>query len=139
MQKQLITDFFTESTFFRYVLVIIGIYLAQTFFKVSKSRADGSFSFKELVAGLLDYVLYFCGIIVFFLAGCLIPDVQIISINGKEYTITDALTAIAYALIVLQSVKCFKNIKDTFNVSDDDLVRSVDTINDFDVDKYYNG
>lgn len=107
--------------FFTYVAVIIGIYLAQTLFKISATRKAGTFDFKKLVDGLIDYAIYFAGIIVFFFSGCLIPDLAIIPLGEKVLTITDALTGIAYALIVLQAKKCFDNIKETFEVSDDDI------------------
>lgn len=110
--------------FFTYVLVLIGIYIAQTLFKIASTRKDGTFDFRTLINGIIDYAIYFCGIIVLFYAGNLISDTQIIPIGDKTYTITDALTMLAYALIVLQAKKCFDNIKETFQVSDEDVVKS---------------
>lgn len=122
MYKQL-TEFFTiKNEFFTYVLVIIGIYVAQTFFKVSATRKDGTFSFKTLVDGIIDYAIYFGGILIFFFSGMLIPKAQIIPLADKYLTIDDALTAMAYALIIIQSAKCFKNIKETFNIKDEEIV-----------------
>ena len=122
MYKQAISFFNVENEFFTYVLVIIGIYIAQTFFKISAVRKEGTFSFKELFDGMIDYAIYFLGIMVFFFSGMLIPKAQIIPLSDKYLTIDDALTAMAYALIIIQSVKCFKNIKETFNVSDEQIV-----------------
>lgn len=122
MYKQL-TEFFTiKNEFFTYVIVIIGIYIAQTFFKVSATRKDGTFSFKTLVDGIIDYAIYFGGILIFFFSGMLIPKAQIIPLADKYLTIDDALTAMAYALIIIQSAKCFKNIKETFNIKDEEIV-----------------
>jgi len=123
--------------FLKYVLVLVGIYIAQTLFKVATTRKDGSFDFKKLINGVIDYAIYFCGILVLFYAGSLISDIQIIPIGDKTYTITDALTALAYALIVMQSKKCFDNIKETFKVSDDDI--DIKQFNDYDVDKNMKG
>jgi len=126
MKTNLVTSFFTiENEFFTYVLVIIGIYIAQTFFKISACRKDGTFSFKELFDGMIDYAIYFLGILVFFFSGMLIPKAQIIPLSDKYLTIDDALTAMAYALIIIQSAKCFKNIKETFNIKDEEI-----TVND---------
>ena len=112
--------FFTEDNeFFIYVLVIIGIYLAQTAFKVAKCRKDGTFDWKELLNGMIDYAIYFIGILIFFFAGTLIPDKQIINFDGKSYTITSLLTIFAYILMVAQAMKMFKNIQETFNIATD--------------------
>ena len=112
--------FFTEDNeFFIYVLVIIGIYLAQTAFKVAKCRRDGTFDWKELLNGMIDYAIYFIGILIFFFAGTLIPDKQIINFDGKSYTITSLLTIFAYILMVAQAMKMFKNIQETFNIAND--------------------
>ena len=122
MRTNLVTSFFAvENEFFTYVLVIIGIYIAQTFFKVSATRKDGTFDWKKLVNGLIDYAIYFVGIMVFFFSGMLIPKAQIIPLADKYLTIDDALTAMAYALIIIQSAKCFKNIKETFDIKDEDI------------------
>ena len=86
MQKQITNFFTTDNKFFTYVLVIIGIYVAQTLFKISKCRKDGTFDWKLLINGLIDYAIYFCGV------------------------------------IVVQAIKCFKNIKETFDVKDTDVV-----------------
>lgn len=110
-----------ENQFFTYVLVIIGIYIAQTLFKISATRKDGTFDWNKLLNGLIDYAIYFLGIIVVFFSGQLVPDAEIIPIGEKTLTINDALIAIAYTLMVAQSIKCFKNIRDTFNVKDNDL------------------
>lgn len=112
---------FLTSKFFTYIEVIICIYLAQTLFKIASCRKDGSFSFKELLDGTINYVFYFIGIIVFFFGGMLVPNEHIIMLNGKNYSITDLLTLFAYTLMSLQAYKCFKNIKETFNVTDEDL------------------
>ena len=109
------------KTFLTYVCVIVLIYVAQTLFKISSTRKDGTFDFKKLIDGIIDYAIYFVGIMAFFFSGCLIPEIKLIQINGKAYSITDALTLVAIALIGLQSVKCFKNIKETFNVKDTDI------------------
>lgn len=124
--------------FFKYVLVLIGIYIAQTLFKVASTRKDGTFDFRILIRGVIDYAIYFCGILVLFYAGSLISDTQIIPISDKNYTITDALTMLAYALIVMQSKKCFDNIRETFQVSDDD-VNVTHMYNDYDVDRNMKG
>ena len=112
---------FTDNIFLKYVQVLIAIYIAQTFFKLSAVRKTGEFDWKELLYGMLDYALYFCGILILFYGGSLIPDVAIIPMGDKSLTITDALTLLAYALIVLQSKKCIDNIRDTFGITDDVL------------------
>lgn len=130
MQKEIVA-FFTETpSFFRYVLVIIGIYFAQTFFKISSARKQGDFSFNELINGMVDYFIYFVGIVIFFFAGTLIPNESIITFGDKSYSITDALTMLAYALMVAQAVKCFKNIKENFDISDKDIPRQKVNVND---------
>lgn len=122
MYKQL-TEFFTiKNDFFIYVLVIIAVYIAQTLFKVSATRQKGEFDWKKLINGTIDYAIYFAGIIVFFFGGTLIPNVKILEVNGQSYSIPDALTLFALALIIIQSTKAFKNIKETFDVKDQDLV-----------------
>lgn len=123
--------------FFTYVLVLVGIYVAQTLFKIASTRKNGSFDIKKLINGVIDYAIYFCGILVLFYAGSLISDTQIIPIGDKNYTITDALTALAYALIVMQSKKCFDNIRETFKITDDDVVKT--QVNDYDVDRNMKG
>ena len=105
-----------------YVLVIIAVYIAQTLFKVSATRQKGEFDWKKLINGTIDYAIYFAGIIVFFFGGTLIPNVKILEVNGQSYSIPDALTLFALALIIIQSTKAFKNIKETFDVKDQDLV-----------------
>ena len=110
--------FFTEDNeFFIYIIVIVGIYIAQTFFKVAKCRKDGTCDWKILLDGIFDYSLYFIGLIVFFFSGTLIPDKQIINFDGKSYTITSLLTMFAYLLLVAQAYKMFRNISETFNIA----------------------
>lgn len=121
MYRKIMAFLTVENQFFTYVLVIIGIYIAQTLFKISATRKDGTFDWNKLLNGLIDYAIYFLGIIVVFFSGQLVPDAEIIPIGEKTLTINDALIAIAYTLMVAQSIKCFKNIRDTFNVKDDDL------------------
>ena len=119
-------SFFTvDNEFFTYVIVIIGIYIAQTLFKISATRKEGTFDWKLLINGIIDYAIYFCGILMFFFAGQLIPNAEIIPIGEKVLTINDALIAIAYTLMVAQSIKCFKNIRDTFSIEDKQI-----TVND---------
>jgi len=111
----------TLQQFLIYVLVIVLIYLAQTFFKISATRRQGTFDWKELIFGIFDYAIYFVGVLMFFYAGTLIPDMQLIAVGDKSYNITDALTLIAVALIGIQSAKAFKNIRETFAVKDEDI------------------
>lgn len=139
MLKQMSEFFSADNVFFKYILAIIGIYLAQTAFKISKCRKDGTFSWKELLNGMFDYAIYFIGIIIFFFAGSFLPaDKTTITFDGKNYNIPDALTMLMWALIVLQSAKCFKNIQETFNIKDEDI-KSTNHLNDYDVDKFYGG
>lgn len=137
---QQMSEFFSDSNiFFKYILAIIGIYLAQTAFKISKCRKDGTFSWKELLNGMFDYAIYFVGIIIFFFAGSFLPaDKTTIQFDGKSYNIPDALTMLIWALIVLQAGKCFKNIQETFNIKDSDI-KNTNQLNDYDVDKFYGG
>lgn len=121
MLKQINAFFCPDNDFFTYVLVIIGIYIAQTFFKVSKVRKTGEFDWQELINGIIDYGLYFIGLIIFFFAGTLIPDKQIINFDGKSYTITSLLTILAYLLMVAQAKKCFDNIIATFDIKKEDI------------------
>jgi len=122
MYKQL-TEFFTiKNDFFIYVLVIVGMYTGQTFFKLSKCHDKGTFSWKKLLNGLYSYSLYFMGVIVVFFAGQLIPDLKLIPLGKDTLTVEQALTLLAYYLMALQSIKCFKNIKETFNIKDEDIV-----------------
>ena len=122
--------FFTEDNeFFVYVLVIIGIYMAQTAFKVAKCRKDGTFDWKELLNGIIDYAIYFLGLIIFFFSGTLIPDKQIINFDGKSYTITALLTIFAYVLMVAQASKMFRNIQETFNIQPEKKIEEVNDQN----------
>lgn len=122
MQKQIIQFFTVENKFFTYVLVIIGIYIAQTLFKISSTRKDGTFDWKILLNGIIDYAIYFCGVLVVFFSGQLVPDVEIIPIGEKILTINDALIAIAYTLMVAQSIKCFRNIRETFSIEEKQII-----------------
>ena len=122
MYRKIVAFLTVENQFFTYVLVIIGIYIAQTLFKISATRKDGTFDWNKLLNGLIDYAIYFLGIIVVFFSGQLVPDAEIIPIGEKTLTINDALIAIAYTLMVAQSIKCFKNIRDTFKVTDEKII-----------------
>lgn len=115
---------FTDNIFFKYVQVLIAIYVAQTFFKISTVRKTGEFDWKELVFGILDYALYFIGVLILFYGGSLIPEVAIIPMGDKTLTITDALTLLAYVLIVMQAKKCIDNIRETFGI-DDDVIKEI--------------
>ena len=128
MLKQINSFFNVDNEFFTYVLVIIGIYIAQTWFKVAKCRKDGTFDWKKLLDGIIDYGCYFIGIIVFFFSGTLIPDKQIINFDGKSYTITSLLTIFAYILMVAQAMKMFRNIQETFNIQPE---KKLEEVNDF--------
>lgn len=131
------SEFFSENNiFFKYILALIGIYLAQTAFKISKCRQDGSFDWHKLINGMVTYALYFIGIIIFFFAGSFLPnDKAVITFDGKTYNIPDALTMLIWALILLQAGKCFRNIQATFDIKETDLKKN--TVNDYDVDKFY--
>ena len=121
MDKLINVFFSVENDFFRYVLVIIGVYVAQTLFKISKVRKDGTFDWRELINGILDYAIYFVGVLIFFFAGMLIKDVKIIPLQDKYLTVDDALTLLAYVLMTAQCLKCFRNIKETFDIHDEQL------------------
>lgn len=125
MLKQASEFFSVDNIFFNYILCLIGIYLAQTAFKISKCRKDGTFDWKKLISGMFDYALYFLGIIIFFYAGSFLPpEKTVITFDGKNYNIPDALTMLIWVLILLQAGKCFKNIKDTFNITDEDIQKA---------------
>ena len=109
------------ETFIKYIIVLIGIYIAQTMFKIASTRSDGSFDFSKLINGVIDYAIYFAGIFVFFYVGSLISDVEIIPLGDKTVTIDDALTALMYGLIIIQAKKCLDNIKETFKITDDQI------------------
>ena len=121
MEKLAMSFFTVENEFFKYVLVIIGTYIAQTFFKMSATSKDGTFDWKILFKGTFEYAIYFLGIIVFFFAGLLIKDMDIIPLGDKKLTIDDALTAVAYTLMVAQALKCFKNIRETFGIKEEEI------------------
>lgn len=107
--------------FLTYVVVIVCIYVAQTGFKIASTWKDGTFDWRKLIEGILQYAIYFVSVLVFFFGGSLIPDKQIIPLNGKNLTITDGLTLTAYALLVAQAGKMFKNILETFKVKEEDV------------------
>ena len=122
MDRKICEFFCLENEFFNYVLVIIGTYIAQTAFKISATRKDGTFDWKLLINGIIDYAIYFIGVLIFFFAGQLISELEIIPLGDKKLTIDDALTAVAYTLMVAQALKCFKNIRETFGVKEEDIV-----------------
>ena len=117
--KELQAFFNTDNDFFTYVIVIICIYVAQTCFKISKCRKDKTFSWQELIDGTINYAIYFIGLLILFFGGTLAPDKEIINFDGKSYTITSLLTLFAYLLMVAQAYKCFRNIKETFQIEPD--------------------
>lgn len=125
MLKQASEFFSVDNIFFNYILCLIGIYLAQTAFKISKCRKDGTFDWRKLISGMFDYALYFLGIIIFFYAGSFLPpEKTVITFDGKNYNIPDALTMLIWVLILLQAGKCFKNIQATFNIKDEDITKA---------------
>lgn len=105
------------KTFFIYVLVIAATYVAQTLFKISNTRKDGTFNYRILINGIIDHLIYFAGILVLFFAGLLIPDITIAVINNQTYTIVSALTLLAYYLMIKQAVKCLNNIKEKYEIT----------------------
>ena len=119
--------------FITYVIVLVCIYTAQTGFKIASTWKQGTFDWRELIEGVLQYAIYFLSVLVFFYAGTLIPDKQIIIVNDKYLTITDALTMVAYTLIVVQSAKMFRNILETFKVKEEEL--KVNNINSQEIGK----
>ena len=115
----------TFKQFMIYVLVLVCIYGAQTLFKISATWEQGTFDWKKLLKGIFGYAIYFSGVMLFFYAGTLIPDMQLIAIGEVKYTITDALSLIAVVLIGIQSAKAFKNIRETFDVKEEDISKQV--------------
>ena len=105
--------------------VLAGIYVAQTCFKIASSRKDGTFDIKKLLDGIVDHVIRFAGIIIFFYAGSFISDKQIIPLGDKTLTIDDALTAFAYGLIVVQAISLFGNIREVYKIDDDVVNRTL--------------
>ena len=92
-------------------------------------KKDGTFDWKELLNGIIDYAIYFLGLIIFFFSGTLIPDKQIINFDGKSYTITALLTIFAYVLMVAQASKMFRNIQETFNIQPEKKIEEVNDQN----------
>lgn len=131
MLKQINLFFTEDNKFFIYGLVIVGTYLAQTAFKVAKCRKDGTFDWKKLLDGMIDYAIYFLGVLIFFFSGSLIPNEHFIVFDGKQYNITSILTLFAYALMVAQAMKMLKNIKETFNISPDKEIETVNNENSY--------
>lgn len=111
--------------FLTYVIVLICIYTAQTGFKIASTWKDGTFDWRKLIEGILQYAIYFVSVLVFFMGGTLIPNKEIIPINDKYLTITDALTLVAYTLIVAQAGKMFRNILETFKVKEEDISKQI--------------
>lgn len=111
--------------FLKYVGVLAGIYVAQTGFKIASTRKSGSFDFKKLIDGIIDHIIRFASILVFFYVGSFISDKQIIPLGDKTLTIDDALTAFAYGLIVIQSISLFGNIREAYQIEDEDIVKHI--------------
>ena len=117
MLKQINLFFTEDNKFFMYVLAIIGVYIAQLLYKMATIYNTPEFSWKKFVDGNIKYIFYFAGTIVFFFAGCLVPNENMIKFDGKEYSITSLLALFALLLLTAQSAKMFKNIKDTFAIT----------------------
>lgn len=120
MYKQVIAFFNVDNDFFKCVLGIVLIYIAQTLFKISKSRHENDFSWQKLFDGILNYAIYFLGVVVLFFAGEIFPNAKIIIFNN-EMTLVDALTLLALVLFIKQSTKALKNIMDNFQLTDKDI------------------
>ena len=129
MLKQINLFFTEDNEFFIYVLVIIGIYLAQTCFKISKVYKTKEFDWNELIDGTVRYAIYFLGLLIGFFSGTLVPDKSIFNFDGKSYTITAGLRLFAYILMVAQAAKMFRNIQETFNIKPK---KKVEEVNDKD-------
>lgn len=120
MYRQVIAFFDFRNDFFKCVIGIILIYLAQTLFKISKTRHDNDFSWKKLLDGMLNYAIYFAGIIVLFFAGEIFPNAKI-TIFNNELNLVDALTLLALVLFIKQSTKALRNIMENFELTDKDI------------------
>lgn len=111
--------------FLKYVGVLAGIYVAQTVFKISSTRKNGTFDYKELLDGILDHALKFIGITIFFYVGTFVSDMQIIPLGDKTLTIDDALITFAYGLIVYQSIQFFGNIREAYSMADEEIAKYI--------------
>lgn len=129
MLKQINLFFTEDNKFFMYVLTIIGVYIAQLLYKMATIYNTPEFSWKKFVDGNIKYIFYFAGTIVFFFAGCIAPNEFKLTYNDKQYSIPELLTLIASLLLAVQSVKMFKNIKDTFGIEPEKKVEQVNDQN----------
>lgn len=113
--------------FLTYVGAIALVYLAQTLFKIKQTRKDGSFSWKVLLDGLIDHLIFFAGVMCLFASGIVLPEVKIATINGIEVNMVDALCMVAIALYIKQGFSALNNVKDNYGV-DNIEVKKIETI-----------
>lgn len=113
--------------FLTYVGAIALVYLAQTLFKIKQTRKDGSFSWKILLDGLIDHLIFFAGVMCLFASGIVLPEVKIATINGIEVNMVDALCMVAIALYIKQGFSALNNVKDNYGV-DNIEVKKIETI-----------
>lgn len=113
--------------FLTYVGAIALVYLAQTLFKIKQTRKNGSFSWKVLLDGLIDHLIFFAGVMCLFASGIVLPEVKIATINNIEVNMVDALCMVAIALYVKQGFSALNNVKDNYGV-DNIEVKKIETI-----------
>lgn len=134
---KLASKFFDISNpFFQYACGIVIVYLAQVFFKLSKTWHDKSFDWKKLFDGTVSYALYFIGVILLFFAGVFVPDMKF-TFLGNELTLQAGLTLLALCLFAAQVKKAISNIIETFKITDDNVKELKTQLNDHDVDKFF--
>ena len=100
--------------FFYYVAIMASLVLGFTGFKVAQCkpfREDGEvFELKKLLLGFARHLIAISGLsIVYVVCSLFGADLAVITINGTEVTIPDALNIVMLAAIAFYGAKLIKN------------------------------
>lgn len=107
-------DFVIDMKLVYNIIAIAALMVCNTILRIAVSVKIEDFDYRELLKGLLKYLLTLCGVVFFYVAGQFCPEAGL-EINGELVTIDIALNILSLGLIGVYTVKCFENLRDIFS------------------------
>lgn len=117
---QSLTFTFTDTYLIKDLVIILGLMIANTIFRVGLSIKIQDFNFKQLIRGMFKGLFILLGVVIFYWSGTVASineHTLLIQYGETQLTIPMALDTLAVALMGVYVKKCFDNLKDIFRAT----------------------
>lgn len=110
------------------IAALLCLIVANVLLGVAIAGIQLDFKKEVLMRGVLKHIAIICAIFLIYVAGCCIPDIQLVVINERTVTILEALNTGFLSLLAVYSAKVFKNLYIIFSIDTKNVVKDMDVI-----------